>query len=62
MKLSNANLNSALFQEKNYTLPRYDRAQVLEKTAKTPVWVHMGAGNIARSFVSQIAQDTLDAG
>ena len=23
MKLSNANLNSALFQEKNYTLPRY---------------------------------------
>ena len=62
MKLSNANLNSALFREKNYTLPRYDRAQILENTEKAPVWVHMGAGNIARSFIAQIAQDTLEAG
>ena len=62
MKLCNANLNNTLLIEKKYTLPRFDRSEVMEKTRKTPAWIHMGAGNIARSFLTQIAQDTLDAG
>ena len=62
MKLLNQNLNDPLLKEKHYTLPNYDREAVLAQTRQKPVWVHMGAGNIARSFLSQVAQDSLDSG
>ena len=62
MKLSNQTLHDAFFTEKGYRLPKYDRQAVCERTCKAPTWVHMGAGNIFRSFIAHAAQDSLDSG
>ncbi|MCI8526318.1 MAG: mannitol dehydrogenase family protein [Oscillospiraceae bacterium] len=62
MKLRNQNLSDPFFAEKGYLLPQYDRNQMIQKTKESPTWVHMGAGNIFRSFIAQAAQDMLDCG
>ena len=62
MKLSSTNLNCTFFKDKGYILPQYDRAAVLAQTQKTPTWIHMGAGNIARSFLTQAAQNAFNTG
>lgn len=62
MKLSNENLANPFFSEKGYHLPQYDRQAVCERTQRAPTWVHMGAGNIFRSFIAHAAQDSLNCG
>jgi len=62
MKLNQANLASPFWREKGYGLPAFDRAKVVEATAKNPEWLHLGAGNIFRAFIAKVMQDTLDAG
>lgn len=42
----------------NISLPTYDVEAVVERTKKSPMWVHFGAGNIFRLFIGGI-QDTL---
>ena len=42
-------------------LPAYDVDLVAEKTIKTPVWVHFGAGNIFRGFIAVLQQRLLDS-
>ncbi len=48
--------------EKGYRLPAFDRAKMIDATAKAPVWVHFGAGNIFRAFHCAAMQKLLDAG
>ena len=62
MKLNNQSLNDRAFAEHNYKLPAYDREALCKKTKNEPVWVHMGAGNIFRSFIASAAQDSIEMG
>ena len=52
----------APWEEKGYTLPAFDRAAMVSATAKRPVWVHFGAGNIFRAFPCAAAQRLLNRG
>lgn len=47
---------------KGYSLPEYDIAEMCEKTAAKPVWMHFGAGNIFRAFLCNAAQELLNKG
>ena len=51
-----------LWEERRVKLPGYDRAQMVEKTLRAPIWVHFGAGNIFRGFIAGLQQRLLDAG
>ena len=42
------------------SLPRYDIGQVAERTLEQPTWVHFGAGNIFRGFISELQQRLLN--
>lgn len=50
------------WEEKGYTLPRYDIEQMVRKTKENPFWVHFGAGNLFRAFHTVIAQNLLNNG
>ena len=43
-------------------LPAYDVRAMRAETAKNPVWVHFGAGNIFRAFIAVLQQRLLDSG
>ncbi len=43
-------------------LPAYDLKTMAEKTEKTPIWVHFGAGNLFRGFIAALQQRLLDQG
>ena len=63
LKLSEQGLaNRSEWERKGYTLPAFDRARMIENTAKAPVWAHFGAGNIFRAFQCAAAQKMLDTG
>ncbi|MEA4894985.1 MAG: mannitol dehydrogenase family protein [Oscillospiraceae bacterium] len=62
MKLNEKNLSSSFWEEKGYRLPKFDRKQVIESTAKAPTWLHLGAGNIFRAFIAAVQQEMLDEG
>ena len=54
--------NRTEWLEKGYTLPSFDRPAMIARTAKEPVWVHFGAGNIFRAFQCADLQKMLDKG
>jgi fructuronate reductase len=61
MKLNDISLqNPQPWIEQGFRLPKYDRAAVRERTRKSPVWVHLGAGNIFRAFLCALQDDLLD--
>ncbi|MDR0949376.1 MAG: mannitol dehydrogenase family protein, partial [Lachnospiraceae bacterium] len=61
MKLTQEGLkDAAAWEAKGYAIPQYDRKAVAEKTKNTPKWIHFGAGNIFRAFLSKVMQDLLD--
>ena len=62
MKLTEKNLSSPFWNEKGYSLPKYDRKTVAENSAKAPTWLHLGAGNIFRAFIAMVQQEMLDKG
>ena len=63
MKLSEQGLaNRAQWEEKGYSLPKFDRAEMIAATKENPFWIHFGAGNIFRAFQCNIAQKLLNEG
>lgn len=63
IELSNKGLeNKAEWEEKGYSLPKYDREKMAAATKENPVWVHFGAGNIFRAFQANVVQNLLNDG
>ncbi|MGN1405546.1 MAG: mannitol dehydrogenase family protein [Erysipelotrichaceae bacterium] len=62
MKLRIDDLNNKEWKEKGYILPHYDVKKVREKTKEKPEWVHFGAGNIFRAFMSAVTDEMLNEG
>lgn len=56
------NLNRKQWEEKGYSLPRYDIAQMAKATKENPFWIHFGAGNLFRAFHAVIAENLLNDG
>ena len=54
--------NRAVWEEKGYALPEYDRPALIERTKATPTWIHFGAGNIFKALHGMAAQRLLNAG
>ena len=50
------------YEKAGISLPEYDVAEVAAYTAKHPVWVHFGAGNIFRGFIAVLQQSLLNQG
>ena len=63
MRLNNHELkNKSQWEKAGITLPVFDRDAMIAATAKTPEWVHFGAGNIFRAFPAALAQNLLEKG
>lgn len=50
------------WEEKGYTMPKYDVVQIAEATRENPFWIHFGAGNLFRAFHAAVAEKMLNAG
>ena len=50
------------WESKGYSLPKYDRQEMIKNTKENPTWVHFGAGNIFRAFQANVAQNLLNDG
>lgn len=50
------------FHRAGITVPQFDQERMISETAKNPVWVHFGGGNLFRCFHSTIAQQLLNSG
>lgn len=50
------------WEDKGFSLPKYDREQMIEKTKENPFWVHFGAGNIFRAFQANAVERLLNEG
>ncbi len=50
------------FTAANITTPTFSQAKMADITAKSPVWVHFGGGNLFRCFHAKIAQNLLNSG
>ena len=63
MKLNQKALeNKAVWTDKGYTLPAFDRGALIARTRKSPNWIHFGAGNIFRAFPAAVLQQVIEAG
>jgi fructuronate reductase len=61
MKLSkNGLMDTTIWEQKGYRLPRFDREKAERLTREKPVWIHFGAGNIFRAFQANLAQKMLE--
>lgn len=60
--IQNSNFDKAQWEEKGYTLPKFDIEAVKQKTHDEPTWIHFGAGNIFRAFPAAMLQKVLDDG
>ncbi|MDR0525247.1 MAG: mannitol dehydrogenase family protein, partial [Spirochaetaceae bacterium] len=61
MRLTSTELGNTA-QWGDIELPRFDRAAMVQATKTGPRWVHFGAGNIFRAFLTALQQDLLDQG
>ncbi len=41
-------------------VPNYDVSKMHEETAKAPIWIHFGAGNIFRGYIARLQDELLD--
>ena len=61
MKLKLDNIENKTFWESHEVdLPTFNVKEMVEKTKKTPQWVHIGAGNIFRGFIARAHQELLN--
>ena len=50
------------WQAQGIRTPSFDFERMLAETARRPVWVHFGPGNIFRAFIAALQQTLLEAG
>jgi len=63
LSLSNTSLHDKKAWEKTgFVLPGFDRNDLIERTQKTPKWIHFGAGNVFRAFIAEINQELIEKG
>lgn len=43
-----------------FSLPRFDRSEMIEKTKENPCWLHFGSGNLFRAFQANVVQNLLN--
>ena len=61
MKLNEAGIKDrAQWEQKGYSLPKYDRNMIKTETINNPKWIHFGAGNIFRAFQANVVQNMLN--
>ena len=48
------------WEEKGYSLPQYDIAEMRKATKENPFWIHFGAGNLFRAFHANVVQNMLN--
>jgi fructuronate reductase len=52
----------ARFADAGFQVPRFDRSAMRRESTRSPRWMHLGAGNLFRSFHARLAQTLLDEG
>lgn len=63
MKLNYSGIqDKTAWENAGVVLPKFDWKKMCEATAKNPVWVHFGAGNIFRGFIADLQQTLLNDG
>ena len=63
MKLSYKGLqDKQAWKNAGIELPKYDWEKMCALTAKNPIWIHFGAGNIFRGFIAGLQQNLLNEG
>lgn len=62
MRLTNEGLSDPTYNEKGYSLPRFEIGRMRNDTRQTPGWLHFGAGNLFRAFPAAALQTLLDSG
>ena len=59
MKLNIESLQNPAWQKAGIKLPQFDMPRMSAVTKEAPVWLHLGAGNIFRSFIALLQQRLL---
>ncbi|MDR2708927.1 MAG: mannitol dehydrogenase family protein [Elusimicrobiota bacterium] len=54
--------HKAEFEKAGIHVPDFDAQKIKENTAKSPVWVHFGSGNLFKAFHSVLAQELIEKG
>lgn len=54
--------NKTTFKNAGIKVPKFNQEWMIKATAKNPVWVHFGGGNLFRCFHAQLAQQLLNKG
>lgn len=54
--------NQSKWEEKGYSMPKFNQKEMKENTLKSPKWIHFGAGNIFRAFQANVVQKLLNEG
>ncbi|MDR2535086.1 MAG: mannitol dehydrogenase family protein [Treponema sp.] len=63
MRLNSKELgNTSQWEKAGIELPQFDREAMLQATKSGPQWIHFGAGNIFRAFLTALQQELLDQG
>lgn len=62
LSLKNWHEQRAEFEKAGVELPTFDVRAAKEAGAAQPKWIHIGAGNLFRTFHAEVAQRLLDAG
>ena len=50
------------WEEKGYSLPKYDMQKVARAAKENPFWIHFGAGKFVSCISCCLVQNLLDAG